>query len=71
MQEKLVDILVEKCTENVEEVQIVGMDLFERGNECTFSCTIYVVLIVFAICIGIGTYFIYDNYMNHDKKNCF
>ena len=41
------------------------MALFERGNECKSSCTIYVVLIVivFTICIGIGTCFIYYKYM--------
>ena len=45
----------------------------EDENKCISSCTIYVVLIVivFTICIGIGTYFIYCKYMNHDKKNCF
>ena len=67
---KLVDKLVEECTGNVQEVKIVGMALFERGNECKSSCTLYVVLlmIVFTICIGIGTYFIYYKYMNHDQK---
>ena len=49
------------------------MALFERGNKCKSSCTIYIVLIamVFTICIGTGTYFIYYKYINHDKKNCF
>ena len=42
----------------------------EDENNCKSSCTIYVVLIVivFTICIGIGTYFIYYKCMNHDKK---
>ena len=68
--EELVDKLVEECTENIDEVKIAGMTLFERRNECKSSCTIYVVLIaiVFTISIGIGTYFIYYKYMNHDKK---
>ena len=62
--------LVEKCTENIDGVKIAGMALFEGGNECKSSCTIYVVLIaiLFTISIGIGTYFIYYKYMNHDKK---
>ena len=70
---KLVDKLVEECAENIDEVKISGMALFERRNECKSSCRIYVVLIVivFTISIGIGTYFIYYKYMNHDKKNCF
>ena len=67
---KLVDKLVDECTENTDEVKIAGMSLFERGNDCKSSCTIYVVLIaiVFSISIGIGTYFIYYKYINHDKK---
>ena len=49
------------------------MALFERRIECKSSFTIYVVLIVvvFPIGIGIGTNFIYYNYMNHDKKKLF
>ena len=63
---KLVDKLIEECTENIDEVKIAGMALFERGSKCKSSCTIYVVLIVivFTICIGIGNYFAYK-YMNH------
>ena len=64
---KLVDKLVEKWTENIDEVKIGGMALFESENDCRFSCTIYVVLIaiVFTISIGIGTYFIYYKYMKN------
>ena len=63
---KLVDKLVEECTENIDEVKIAGMTLFERRNECKSSCTIYLVLIaiVFTAIIGIGTYFIYYKYIN-------
>ena len=69
MQEKLVNKLVEECTENIDAVKIAGMALFERGSKCKSSCTIYVVLItiVFIISIGIVIYFIYYKYMNHDK----
>ena len=64
---KLVDKLVEECTESIDEVKIVGMALFKCRNDCKSSCTIYVVLIaiVSAISIGNGTYFIYYKYMNH------
>ena len=71
---KLADRLVEECTENIDEVKIAEMTLFERRNDWKSSCTIYVVLIaiVFTISIGIGIYFIYYKHMNHDfKKNCF
>ena len=38
---KIVDKLVVECTENIDEVKITGTALFERGNECKSSCTIY------------------------------
>ena len=71
---KLVDKLVEcsypeEYTENTDEVKIVEMVLFEHGNECVCSYTICVVLVVIAISIGIGTYFVYCKYMNHNKEN--
>ena len=59
---KLVDKLVEECTENVDEAKII-----ENKRKC--SCTIYVVIIaiVFTICIGIGTYFVYSHwYLKND-----
>ena len=60
---KLVDKLVEECTENVKEAKITEI----TENKCKSSCTIYVVIIaiVFTICIGIGTYFVYYKYVNH------
>ena len=67
---RLIDKLIKKCTENIDEVKIAEMALLERGIECKSSRTIYVVLIaiVFPISIGIGTSFINYKYMNHDKK---
>ena len=64
---RLIDKLVEECSENIDEVKIT---LAEDENKCKSSCTIYVVLIaiIFTISIGIGTYFIYYKYMNHHKK---
>ena len=56
-------------SENVDEVKIAGMALFEHGNECVCSYTICVVLAVIALTmsIGIDAYFAYK-YMNHKKK---
>ena len=55
---RLVNKLVEKCTENIDQVKIAGMALFERRSSCKSSCksscTICVVLI--------ATYFIYYKY---------
>ena len=72
---KLVDKLVEEGSEIIDEVKIAKITSIElRSTEheykCKSSCTIYVVLIVivFTICIRIGTCFIYYKYMNLDKK---
>ena len=50
----LFDKLTEKCTENIDEVEISSKN--EHKNECS-SCTLCIVLfsIVFTISIGIGT----------------
>ena len=66
----LVDTLIEKYTENVEDAKIIRITLFVHKNKFRSSCRIYVVLIVivFTIWIGIGTYFIYCKFMNYDKK---
>ena len=67
---KLVDKMVEECTETVEEVTLAKITSADRQNEHKCSCTIYLVLfsIIFTINIVIGTYFIYDKYMNCDKE---
>ena len=56
---KLVDKLVERgfaeeCTENIDQVKITRMDLFEHENECVCSCTISVVLAVIVLTVNIG-----------------
>ena len=65
---KLVDKLIEECFETNDEVKLAQITLAEDENKCKSSCTIYVILIaiIFTICIGIGTYFVYYKY--HDKK---
>ena len=56
---KLVDQIVEECAETVEEVKLAKTTLAENENsyKCS-SCTLHIVLIivVFTICAGIGTY---------------
>ena len=59
---KIVDILVEECTETVEEVKIAKISLSEdKINHKCCSCTLYIVLflILFTINVGIVTYFVY------------
>ena len=67
----LVDRLIEECTENVEEVELTKITSAEYDNVCKYYCTLYIVLfsIIFTINVGIGTYFVYYKYMNHDKKS--
>ena len=58
---KLVDKLVDQCTETVEEVKL-GKN--ENSNKCS-CCTMYTVLfwVFFTINVGgIGTYFLYYNW---------
>ena len=57
---KLVDKLVEECTENIEEARLHSA---ENENKHKYSSSIaYIVLfsLSFAINIGIGTYFLYS-----------
>ena len=67
---KLVDKLVEECTENVEKVKVAKTSLTEHENKhknkCS-SCALYIVLfsIIFTIDVGTGTYFVYNKYINH------
>ena len=68
--EKLVNKLVEECTENVEEAEIAEITLTENIHKCS-SCTLYIVLlsIIFTINIGIATYYVYCKYLNRNKEN--
>ena len=57
---KLVDKLVEECTENIEEIRLVEKTSAknENNHKCSF-CTVYIKLFstIFTINVGIGTYF--------------
>ena len=48
---RLVDKLVEKCTENIDEAKLTPIALFEHGNECVCSCTVCINLDVIALTI--------------------
>ena len=56
----------EELTENIDEIEIAKITLFQHENECVCSFTICVILAVIAlkISIRISAYFAYK-YMNH------
>ena len=60
---KLVDKLVDNCTETVEEVKLAKITLAKCENSCKCSsCKVHIVLfwIFFTINLGrIGAYFVY------------
>ena len=62
---KLVDKLIDECSETVEEVKQAKITLAKNENsyKCS-SCTVYIVLmiVVFTIFAGITTYFVYYNW---------
>ena len=68
MYKSLVDKLVEKCAENIDETKLSEIALFE--HKCLSSYTVCIVLGVIAltICIGSGAYFTYK-YINSNKEN--
>ena len=59
---RLIDKLVDECTENIEETRLVEKTSAKNENKhkCS-SCTLYIILfsIIFTINVGIGTYFAY------------
>ena len=66
---KLVDKLVDECTENIDEVKTAEVTLTENMRKCS-SCILYIKLfsVILKINVGISTYFVYYKYMNRKKK---
>ena len=65
IQKKLVDKLIDECTETIEEVKLAKITIFENENENKYrSCKVYIVLmiVVFTIFTGITIYFVYYNW---------
>ena len=67
---KLVDKLIDECTETTEEVKLAKTTLTENENENKYSscegssCKVYIVLmmVIFTIFAGIAIYFVYYNW---------
>ena len=66
----MVDKLAEECTENIDEVKLTGVALFEHLNVCVCFYTVCIVLAVIAltVSIGVSAYFTYK-YINNNKEN--
>ena len=64
---RLIDKLVDECTETVEEVKLTKITIAENENEnkhkCS-SCTMYIILfsIFLIINVGIVTYYVYSQW---------
>ena len=71
---KLVDRLIDECTETIEGVKLAKITLAENENENKYnSCRVYIVLMIafFTIFIGITIYFIYYNwYLIKNNVSC-
>ena len=70
---KLVDPLIEQCTESINEAKLVKKTFDENKDRCNF-CIVYRVLfwiffMFFITSIGIGIYFVYCKYLNCNKYN--
>ena len=67
VEKKLVDKLIDECTETIEEVKLANITIFENENKYSScehsSCKVYIVLkiVVFTIFTGITIYFVYYN----------
>ena len=63
---RLVNKLIDKCTETIAQVRIVS----ESKIKCN-SCILYIALfsIFFTINVGIGAYFVYYKYVNRNNKD--
>ena len=62
---KLIDPLIEECTENNDETKLVNITLTENENNYQHSsCKVYIVLMTvnFTIFTGIIIYFVYYNW---------
>ena len=67
---RLVDKLVEECSENIDEAKLTEISLSEHGNERVYSYTVFIVLGIIAstVNIGISASFTYK-YISRNKEN--
>ena len=68
---ELVDLLLEECTENINETKLVNITVENKNNDRCHSCVVYKVLfgIFFVISCGTIIYIVYHVYVNRIKYN--
>ena len=68
---KLIDPLLEECTENINETKLVNITVENKNNDRCCSYVVYKVLfgIFFVISCGTIIYIVYHVYVNHIKYN--
>ena len=68
---KLIDPLVEECTENINETELVKKTLDKSEDRCNsyvvYRALFWTFFIFFLISIGISIYFVYCNYVIRNK----
>ena len=69
IEKKIVDPLVEECTENINETKLVNITAENENKDKCNSYVVYKMLffIFFVIIIVIGIYFVYHKYVNRIK----
>ena len=67
VEKRLIDKLVDECNENIDE----EIETVSEGKDKFNSCILYIALfsMFFIINVGIGAYFVYCKYINHNKEN--
>ena len=66
VEKRLIDKLVDECNENIDE----EIETVSEGKDKFNSCILYIALfsMFFIINVGIGAYFVYCKYINHNKE---
>ena len=65
VEKKLVDKLIDECTETIEEMKLANITFTENENNYEYnSCRVYIILmiVVFTIFTGITVYLVYYNW---------
>ena len=67
----IIDLLVEECTENINETELIKVTVENKNNDRCRSYIVYMMLfwIFFVISCGTIIYIVYHRYVNRIKYN--